>query len=229
MLTMHVITLIGANQANHANDANHEIIVTISVAAPPRPPLRSLILPSANLRSVRRVRESLAMVQEPCGPTRGQGLISIVSMVSTWFAPSRPLPHPPHHSKVKEYLALAPDAWWPFPKKSPHRGRRPATSCATPLWVACRCRIPSSWPCTSSFGPRSSWPSSRWGCLASYLPMIKIQQLSYLRTDHLGTTSLVLCGNVNGCAGVPNGGRVAKSRHYPYGAVRSPDLVNLCV
>ena len=31
---------------------------------------------------------------------------------------------------------------------------------------------------------------------------------------------MVLCGNASGCDGVPNGGRVAESRHYPYGAVR---------
>ncbi|HSJ58065.1 MAG TPA: hypothetical protein VLC95_12845, partial [Anaerolineae bacterium] len=42
----------------------------------------------------------------------------------------------------------------------------------------------------------------------------------YLLSDHLGTTSLVLCGNVSGCDGMPNGGRVAESRHYPYGEVR---------
>ncbi len=35
--------------------------------------------------------------------------------------------------------------------------------------------------------------------------------LSYLVTDHLGTTSVVLDGS---------GGRVAESRHYPYGVER---------
>ncbi|HSJ59556.1 MAG TPA: hypothetical protein VLC95_20390, partial [Anaerolineae bacterium] len=46
---------------------------------------------------------------------------------------SLPPPHPPNHSKVKEYLALAPDAWWPFPKKSPHLGVPRPSTVAGPL------------------------------------------------------------------------------------------------
>ncbi|MCL7452693.1 MAG: Ig-like domain-containing protein, partial [Anaerolineae bacterium] len=44
--------------------------------------------------------------------------------------------------------------------------------------------------------------------------------LYYLVGDHLGTTSVVLCGQQGGCNGVPLGGKVAESRHYPYGAER---------
>jgi hypothetical protein len=54
--------------------------------------------------------------------------------------------------------------------------------------------------------------------------------LYYLAGDHpsaalrtgLGTTNVVLCGQPAGCSGVPFGGKVAESRHYPYGAERWP-------
>jgi RHS repeat-associated protein len=42
----------------------------------------------------------------------------------------------------------------------------------------------------------------------------------YLAGDHLGTTSVVVCGQVGGCGGVPYGGKVAETRHRPYGAER---------
>jgi RHS repeat-associated protein len=46
------------------------------------------------------------------------------------------------------------------------------------------------------------------------------EDVLYLLGDHLGSTSLVLCGNPNGCAGVAYGGKVAESRYYPYGEER---------
>jgi RHS repeat-associated protein len=44
--------------------------------------------------------------------------------------------------------------------------------------------------------------------------------LYYLAGDHLGTTSAVLCGQAAGCGTVPMGGKVAESRHHPYGTQR---------
>ena len=54
--------------------------------------------------------------------------------------------------------------------------------------------------------------------------------LYYLAGDHpsaalrtgLDTTNVVLCGQPAGCSGVAFGGKVAESRHYPYGAERWP-------
>jgi len=44
--------------------------------------------------------------------------------------------------------------------------------------------------------------------------------LYYLHSDHLGSVSLVTCGNTGGCNGTPYQGAVARQMYSPYGTVR---------
>jgi RHS repeat-associated protein len=55
---------------------------------------------------------------------------------------------------------------------------------------------------------------------AQRVAMNKAGVLYYIAGDHLGTTSVVICGQQEGCDSFPLGGVVAESRHYPYGAER---------
>jgi RHS repeat-associated protein len=43
----------------------------------------------------------------------------------------------------------------------------------------------------------------------------------YLHADHLGSASLVTCGNASGCGSVPSGDIVGQMRYTPYGETRS--------